>query len=400
MSVFGCQTRQGKEQARRHEKRGREVSTIAPAPGKAGGRAAAERKEAAEEYEDIALYIAGIHNPREKSPSEVDCRFVELEKNIHWKEYSVLADSSWARLERRQLARIRSWAKQELAPHCSEQTSLFYPFSGPDFLYAYCFFQNLDDYVLIGLEPVGRIPEPENIPPDSLGSYFRALRVALGDILTISFFKTKDMEADFASERLEGTLPILLVFLARTGNRIIAIEPVQIGKNGEVTRSTFSEVAKYDAGKMNGVKITFERNGLQKTLYYFSIDLSNSSLNGKIGLRKFIDDRGEMVTLVKAATYLMHKKYFSEIRAIILDRSRIILQDDSGIPLRCFDNENWRLQLYGFYSCPIPLFKEWVQDDLRVLYQDSSRVAPLPFGVGYTWQANGSNLMLALRNGR
>ena len=36
---------------------------------------------------------------------------------------------------------------------------IFYPFSGPDYLTAHAFFPNADKYVMLGLEPVGKLPE-------------------------------------------------------------------------------------------------------------------------------------------------------------------------------------------------------------------------------------------------
>jgi len=338
-----------------------------------------------------------MHQPKRLKPLDIDSRFLELEKNPHWKVYSVQADSSWARLERRQLAQVKAWARRELTPRCPQRTSLFYPFAGPDFLYAYCFFQNADDYLLIGLESVGTVPEPEEIPADSLGNYFRAMRVALNDILTISFFKTNDMMSELGTKELDGILPLLLVFLARTGNEITWIEPVRIDENGQIIPASFPEIAKHDPGKMNGVEIAFEKDGLEKTLYYFSVDLSNFSLASKPGFKRFLDDRGKECTLVKAASYLMHKKYFSQIRTAILEHSNLLLEDDSGIPLRWFDTAEWKIQPYGSYTSPIPMFKEWVQEDLLALYQDPNRVKPLPFGVGYNWQTKKSNLMLAWR---
>ena len=37
-----------------------------------------------------------------------------------------------------------------------------------------------------------------------------------------------------------------------------------------------------------------------------------------------------------------------------MDRSQLILQDDSGVPYRMFD-ESWKLDLYGNYTRPVAL---------------------------------------------
>jgi len=44
--------------------------------------------------------------------------------------------------------------------------TMYYMFSGPDFLYAYTFFPNANTYILAGLEPVGQVIRPWQPSPD------------------------------------------------------------------------------------------------------------------------------------------------------------------------------------------------------------------------------------------
>ena len=69
-------------------------------------------------------------------------------------------DSEWAGLEARQLAKVRAFAAKNLT---NPQKTLFYTFSGPDFLYADAFFPKAQTYILVGLEPVGPIPDVTKI---------------------------------------------------------------------------------------------------------------------------------------------------------------------------------------------------------------------------------------------
>ena len=82
------------------------------------------------------------------------------------------------------------------------------------------------------------------------------------------------------------------------------------------------------------------------------------------------------------------------MRAHILRKSHHILQDDSGIPLRYIDS-TWQKTFYGSYDAPISLFKNKYQEQLRAAYEaGGSNVRPLPFGIGYDYRLNESNLML------
>ena len=61
------------------------------------------------------------------------------------------------------------------------------------------------------------------------------------------------------------------------------------------------------------------------------------------------------------------------------------MQDDSGIPVRFFKTEEWRLQPFGRYLGPIPVFSGRYQTKLSDVYR-RSKPPPIDFGVGYRWR--------------
>ena len=71
------------------------------------------------------------------------------------------------------------------------QGTLFYPFSGPDFLHANVFFPNYDTIVMIGLEPTGSadVKLSQYTEPQVFSDITRSLSA----ILNHSFFLTKAM---------------------------------------------------------------------------------------------------------------------------------------------------------------------------------------------------------------
>jgi hypothetical protein len=92
----------------------------------------------------------------------------------------------------------------------------------------------------------------------------------------------------------------------------------------------------------------------------------------------------------------MHRDHFSEVRNFLLERSRLLLQDDSGIPVNRFDQALWQLRLFGHYSGPIGLFANRYQSKLAQLFEQG-HVEPIEFGIGYRWRPQTSNLMLAVK---
>ncbi|GAA6622343.1 hypothetical protein [Scytonema sp. NUACC26] len=332
----------------------------------------------AEDLTNTAKFLAGMQV--EKNP------IAKFEQSSNWRSHQQFFNNAWSKLEARQLQKVRKWSQQELNQINTTSPSIFYPFSGPDFLYAYSLFPQGSQYVLVGLEPVGIIPNLAKLSESQRNLKLQEIRSSLYAILQFSFFMTNDMKVDLQKQ---GLLPILYVFLARTQNRIINVQYIGLDKNAEIQQ--------YKEGMIPGVKIDFVAKGEERSriLYYFAHDLSNDGLERRPEFSRFITNLGEKVTYLKAASYLMYNDGFSEIRNQILAQSSQILQDDSGMPLTAFYRSKWNLKFYGSYTSPIGLFANRYQPNLRRIYRTDKSIEPLDFGIGYKYEANNSNLMLA-----
>ena len=334
---------------------------------------------------DMARFLAGLA-PAAESP------LVPFTRERSWQQHARYFDKTWSALEARQLARIRQWSKDNLP---LRQPTTFYMFSGPDFLYADAFFPGSATYVLSGLEPVGRLPEMKHITPRALPGVLAHLRASTGSVLRISFFLTNQMRGQLRYAQLNGTLPILYTFLARSGKTITGVEFVKLDPDGLVKPSDGEPVK----NAANGVKITFASgDGKAQTLYYFSTDVSNGGLKTS-GFLKFCEQQGSGDAFVKSASYLMHNDSFSGVREFLLTHSAAIVQDDTGVPVRFFKSDDWELQPFGRYLGPIGLFSRRYQRQLSDIFR-AKRAKAIPFGVGYRWRPNESNLLLAIRQQR
>ena len=157
--------------------------------------------------DDTARFLAGM------MPS-ADSPLMPLTRDPAWQRHAKIFDAAFAQLEQRQLSKIRAWANANLA---APKPTMFYMFSGPDFLYADAFYSNALTYVLSALEPPGSVPDLTRMSRGGIGAALYSVEHSLGSILSFSFFITKKMKADLHAGQLEGTLPLLYVFLARSG---------------------------------------------------------------------------------------------------------------------------------------------------------------------------------------
>jgi len=115
------------------------------------------------------------------------------------------------------------------------------------------------------------------------------------------------------------------------------------------------------------------------------------------GYAKYIQGQEPTCTLLKATSYMLHSKAFSIIREMILERSALIMQDDSGIPWKFFEPAKFDVQLYGDYTQPYGKdFAFRKQPDLRAAYEaQRASVKPMNFRMGYGAGRVDSNLQVA-----
>jgi hypothetical protein len=329
--------------------------------------------------DDTARFLAGMQ-PSADSP------LTPLTKDPVWQHHAKFFDTAFAQLDQRQLSRIQAWSEANLA---APRPTMFYMFSGPDFLYANAFYSKATTYVLAALEPPGGVPDLTKLPRGGISPGLASVEHSLSSILSFSFFITKHMKVDFHASQINGALPILYVFMARSGKTLKSVEAVGLDGNGTLLTGA-------DAGKAvtHGARIIFAGgDGVEKTLYYFSTDLSNSGVKAS-GFLRFCDTLAPGNSLIKSASYLLHAGNFSSVRDWLLANSATIIQDDSGIPLGYYGARKWRFFPFGHYAGPISEFAGRYQQQYAELF---TRAQPIDFGIGYRWRSHESNLLLSVK---
>jgi hypothetical protein len=304
-----------------------------------------------------------------------------------WLSHSKFIDSSWKRLERKRLVSMQKWGRKEFEKPNTTTKMVFYPFSGPDYLTAHAFFPNADKYIMLGLEPVGKLPDLQKFKAGDAKDYSEDFKKSLGDIFDKSYFITRKMLNDFQSQKVNGLLPVLAFFIKKSGNEILDIRYLI-----KYNQDSIGEVA-YDK-KMGdyrpfGVRIDFLQEGKQKSVYYFKYDVANKNFNDTTAFYKYLNkNTANCITYIKSASYLLHANFMSNMKALILKNSKAVVQDDTGIPFKYFEaGKKFDVKLYGEYSQPVSDFPYLsLQKPLQeAFHKDSLNVGKLPFHLGYHW---------------
>lgn len=343
-------------------------------------------------WNDVARYLGGMDPEPNSALSSLETRPEAEAHREFFKE-------NWNRLEASQLGPMGKWAETELPSARFSNRTVFYPFSGPDVMTITTFFPYAPQYIMFGLEETGSPPDPLKIPAEQLPEALLRLQTSLHSILNYSFFQTLRMAVDLQQNILKGAGPILMAFLARTGYRIVDVQMVEVDPAGTVTE--IKDAA--ENGRIKGIRITFYRPSVNleiklQTLTYFSVDISNKNADKIPEFFAMIDTLRPTTTYIKSASYLMHNENFEKIRGHVLNISDWIMQDDSGIPFKYYSEHVWDLSFYGAYRGPIQLFAESYQNDLNEAFLKGAK--PLPFGIGYRYNAGDSNLMTVVKKKR
>ena len=344
-------------------------------------------------WNDVARLLAGLE-------PELANTQLRPTKRALWQRHRRELDAAWKSFAERRLDAMKRFAARELEGLPFRVGPVYYPFSGPDALHALALFPRVNDFVFTGLEPVGGSSDladlaslEERVTPESL---YR-LRQSIGSVLEWSFFRTHEMKVDLVANQLEGVTPILLLFLARHEFTIHGVEAVALDSDAQL-RELAGAGAVPRQGAIPGVRVRFSRPGetVERRIHYFTADLSDAGLAKTPQYLEFLKRTGFHTTLIKSASYLMHDEAFSRVRDLIVAESRMVVQDDSGVPLRHFAESDWARRLYGTYNGPIPLFNNRLQKDVRKAYQAEGAM-PIDFVYGYNFKDRGNNLQRFVR---
>ena len=136
-------------------------------------------------YDGLARFIAGMKGSGDEKLSR-------LRSKQAWQKYANRVNQKWAGLKQRKIDKLSVFASGELTACTQEIKTVFYPFSGPDFLHVFKLFPDAERYIMLALEKPGSLPDLNSLANDTLfHSYISRLNWSMRDILNLSFFKTR-----------------------------------------------------------------------------------------------------------------------------------------------------------------------------------------------------------------
>ncbi len=175
--------------------------------------------------DEIGSVISGINPLR-------DC--IDLSSEKKWRAYQQHINDDWKLVEKNKTGPIERWRRKNLDTAICQALTLFYPFAGADFLYAHAFFPDASNYLLIGLESIGRLHNCNTMAKKDFLDYLEEIRSSLYYSNLLGFFRTESMETDLTQQSLDGTLPLILFYIRKTGHRLSGITYFTLDNKGTI----------------------------------------------------------------------------------------------------------------------------------------------------------------------
>ncbi|OHD66170.1 MAG: hypothetical protein A2176_07980 [Spirochaetes bacterium RBG_13_51_14] len=349
------------------------------------------RHGAADPYwNDVSRYLAGL----EIGESSV---LLPLTKEPRYKEHVRFMNDLWSMIQKETIDLIVPW-RQEHIPSMKRSSVALYPLSGADFINLYAMFPDARTYLMIALEQPGEVEALRDYGSQRLIDGLMPIHRSIYMFGVNNYFQTKVMYREMNNTLLPGISPVLLIFMARLGLTIRQVENITLGESGSIAPHAEAPAAEHPGRRISGVRIRFTGQGVSRPreLVYLSMRLEANSVDPSTPEGRFLNSLHNVRTMLKSAVYILQTRRYEPLRDFILQRSRLIVQDDSGIAYGAFD-EKWDVKLFGTYWPYLQLggCSVVVQNDLLQSYRKESRPLPFNFGYGIILGRGKSNLLVA-----
>jgi hypothetical protein len=285
----------------------------------------------------------------------------------------VQADGAWQFYQQNMGRAMSEWAHTEINQPAG--TTLFYPFSGPDFVTAAHLFPQANRFVMVAMQAAGEPAVLSNMSSTRAQNFQAKFLREWMKFSRLAFFRTDDLNEDLRDKHAQiGVTTILITFALYMGYDVTDVYPIALdAKSGQFIQTT---------GDWKSVRLVMSKGGKPVMLDYVSLDLSDSHLSQTEPMRAWLERESRNPVLLKAASHLLQETYFSVFRDILVANAKMVVQDETGLNYTHL-SQIGPVALYGGFLYPHELFNRKKQESLAQAYKDSKNVKPLPFAFSY-----------------
>ena len=290
--------------------------------------------------------------------------------------------------------------------------TVVYPFGGGDLLSALTTYPGLNDVTTLSLEHVGDPRVIDVISASNLELALERVRRRVSGLLIWTESTSENM-IQLESGEIPGQLAFFLVALAIHGQEPVGLRFFDLGADGSVQGITAEAIEARKAKiatKLNPVwkapsfsdafsnsEITFRKaSDPRATLRihrHIAADLSNAGLRRDAAVLKYLQSKGRISAMTKAASYLLWSSDFSTICQYLLSNMEFMLSDSTGIPPRLSTAAGFEVLAYGRYTGPFLAAPAAAAKDMLNLFT-TQPLREMGFRYGYPDNDHHDHLLL------
>jgi hypothetical protein len=307
--------------------------------------------------------------------------------------------------------------------------NVVYPFGGGDLLSLLAVYPDATEYTTLSLEGMGD-PRPmldlergdfedDAKAGEALSKKLADVRGVLVEQLKRAWNTTSQLSSESGksgSGALPGVLAMTLVALEVHGYEPVLARFFTILADGTLHYLSQADVDAADQtgppprkpnenmlqmGAFSNVEITFRKRGDAKaplkTFRHIAADLSDGALEKDPSTLIYLEKKGRIAAMTKAASYLLWHKSFTKIRDYLLAHMTLMVSDDTGIPPRYAKAAGFAQEVWGKFEGAHFIDRHvYIQEEFKQLWKSSSK-GELAFPFGYPDNAGNGHLLFTYK---
>jgi hypothetical protein len=307
-------------------------------------------------------------------------------------------------------------AREFFAAHVPKDVpkKVVYPFAGGDLSTALTVFPDADEITTMSLEPVGDPRDLGTLKGHDLERALQKVEYELRFLYRVNFSNTVNM----IDAMRGGTLPTELIFalsaLKIHGFEVVSLRYFNLNPDGTLhyldddDLKKVPEPTKAPAQKRNWIfanaELQFKKpNGRVQIYRHIRANLGNDDSKGiGAGLKtdprvvKYLEAKGPIAAMTKAASYLLSWESFSIMRGYLTSHVEWMVSDATGVAPKWGRPAGFDYETYGQFVGPHIQAGAGIAKDWRTEFAEQPK-RDLAFRFGYYDKRNANHLVIMMK---
>lgn len=281
-------------------------------------------------------------------------------------------------------------------------TTVVYPFGGGDLISALTTYPDALDVTTLSLEHAGDPRRLGDIKKPRLQESLRQFRSTIWGLLMADNSTTDNLQKGQGSD-IPGEIGFFLVALALHGYEPVSLRFFTVEKDGTLHYLSEEEIDGLEKKRVKTLRGRWESPDLSvaftnceltfrpvgagpnapvRVHRHFAANLADEGLAMKPGVMAYLETKGRISAMTKAASYLLWRNEFSKIRDYLLAHMDFMISDSTGIPPKFLEPAGFTLETYGSFTQSFLGANKDYNKAFRELWK-AQPARKLPFRYGY-----------------